>query len=157
MQQIKVFKNCTCTDYILREHANKKVIFYCVFYVMSYSFFLFIFLSPLDARIKLVIGPRQIVKVESFSDCTLSMFIIIWNESSLKYKYLVLKDPHWLALVICTSCGALDGTRNSLMGPPWGIDPTTHRTMIRRSTTELHLVPGIGQRQMPNPPQNVKI
>ena len=27
-----------------------------------------------------------------------------------------------------TSCGALAGTRNSLMGPPRGIDPTTHRT-----------------------------
>ena len=28
-----------------------------------------------------------------------------------------------------TSCGALAGTRNSSMGPPWKIDPTTHRTM----------------------------
>ena len=32
-----------------------------------------------------------------------------------------------------TSRGALAGTRNSLMGPPWRIDPTTHRTMSKRS------------------------
>ena len=32
-----------------------------------------------------------------------------------------------------TSCGALAGTRNSSMGPPWRIDPTTHRTMSERS------------------------
>ena len=32
--------------------------------------------------------------------------------------------------VLCyTTCGALAGTRNSSMGPPWRIDPTTHRTM----------------------------
>ena len=35
------------------------------------------------------------------------------------------------------SRGALAGTRNSSMGPPWRIDPTTHRTMFERSTTEL--------------------
>ena len=29
-----------------------------------------------------------------------------------------------------TSRGALVGTRNSLMGPPWRIDPTTHRTIF---------------------------
>ena len=32
-----------------------------------------------------------------------------------------------------TSHGALAGTRNSSMGPPWRIDPTTHRTMSERS------------------------
>ena len=31
-----------------------------------------------------------------------------------------------------TSRGALAGTRNSSMGPPWRIDPTTHRTMSER-------------------------
>ena len=41
-----------------------------------------------------------------------------------------------------TSCGALAGTRNSSMGPPHeGIDPTTHRTMSERSTSELHPAP----------------
>ena len=35
-----------------------------------------------------------------------------------------------------TSRGALAGTRNSSMGP-WRIDPTTHRTMSERSTSEL--------------------
>ena len=32
-----------------------------------------------------------------------------------------------------TSHEALDGTRDSSMGPPWRIDPTTHRTMSERS------------------------
>ena len=32
-----------------------------------------------------------------------------------------------------TSRGALAGTRNSSMGPPCRIDPTTHRTMTERS------------------------
>ena len=32
-----------------------------------------------------------------------------------------------------TSRRALAGTRNSLMGPPWRMDPTTHRTMSERS------------------------
>ena len=32
-----------------------------------------------------------------------------------------------------TSRGALAGTRNGAMGPPWRIDPTTHRTMSERS------------------------
>ena len=62
--------------------------------------------------------------------------------------------PHWLlfpisskGLFICishrqnntyhgvcyTSRGALAGTRNSSMGPPWRIDSTTHRTMSERS------------------------
>ena len=32
-----------------------------------------------------------------------------------------------------TSRGALAATRNSSMGPPWRIDPTTHRNMSERS------------------------
>ena len=32
-----------------------------------------------------------------------------------------------------TSCGTLAGTRNSSMGPPSRIDPTTHRTMSEHS------------------------
>ena len=35
-----------------------------------------------------------------------------------------------------TSHGALAETRNSSMGPPWGIDPTTHRTMSERTYHE---------------------
>ena len=38
-----------------------------------------------------------------------------------------------------TSRGALNGTRDRSMDPLWEINPTTHRTMRRRSTTELHL------------------
>ena len=41
-----------------------------------------------------------------------------------------------------TSRGALAGTRNSSMGPPpWRFDPTTHRTMSERSTSELRPAP----------------
>ena len=32
-----------------------------------------------------------------------------------------------------TSRGAVAGTKNRSMGPPWRIDPTTHRTMNERS------------------------
>ena len=37
------------------------------------------------------------------------------------------------------SRGALAGTRNRSMSPSWGIDPSIHRTISRRSNTELHL------------------
>ena len=37
------------------------------------------------------------------------------------------------------SCGALAGTRNSSMGPPWGINPKTHHTVSWCSTTDLNL------------------
>ena len=41
------------------------------------------------------------------------------------------------------SRGALAGTRNSSMGPRWRIDPTTHRTMSKRSyhsaTSHFHV------------------
>ena len=45
-----------------------------------------------------------------------------------------------------TSRGALAGTRNSPMGPPWRIDPTTHRTMsehLPRSYISIHLSWGL--------------
>ena len=38
-----------------------------------------------------------------------------------------------------TSRGTLAGTRNSSMGQPWRIDPTTHPTMSGGSSMELHL------------------
>ena len=41
-----------------------------------------------------------------------------------------------------TSRGALAGMRNSLMGP-WRIDPTTHRTLSERSTSELRPAPAL--------------
>ena len=40
-----------------------------------------------------------------------------------------------------TSRGALAGMINSSMGPPWRIDPTTHRTMSERSTSQLRPAP----------------
>ena len=43
-----------------------------------------------------------------------------------------------------TSRGALAGTKNSSMGPPWRIDPTTHRTMsecsYHRATTRSRIL-----------------
>ena len=38
-----------------------------------------------------------------------------------------------------TSWGSLAGTRYISMSPPWGIDPITHRTMVGRSTTQIHI------------------
>ena len=41
---------------------------------------------------------------------------------------------------ICyASRGALTGTNNSSMGPPWGIDSLTHHITSGHPTTELHL------------------
>ena len=37
-------------------------------------------------------------------------------------------------IVMLAAVGTLDETRNSSMGPPWRIDPTTHCTMNRWST-----------------------
>ena len=46
------------------------------------------------------------------------------------------------SLSLCyTSHGALAGTRNSFLGPPWVIDPTTLCTMSKHSTMELYLAP----------------
>ena len=38
----------------------------------------------------------------------------------------------------CTSRGALAGTRNSSMGPPWRIDLTIHRTMSEQGFFYMH-------------------
>ena len=44
--------------------------------------------------------------------------------------------------VLCyTSRGALAGTKNSWMDPPWRTDPTIHRTMSESSYHELHPAP----------------
>ena len=39
------------------------------------------------------------------------------------------------------NCGVLARTRNSSMGSPWGIDPTTYHTVSGPSTMLLHLAP----------------
>ena len=41
------------------------------------------------------------------------------------------------------SRGVLAETRNRSLGPPWGIDLMTHRTMSRHSTMEPHLTPTV--------------
>ena len=46
----------------------------------------------------------------------------------------------------CTSRGALNGMRNSSVGPPWRIDPTIQHTMSGSSTMELHLVHPSGKK-----------
>ena len=48
-------------------------------------------------------------------------------------------DPSWggpIELFLIPASGALAGTRNSSMGLPWRIDPTTHHTMSERSYHE---------------------
>ena len=42
-----------------------------------------------------------------------------------------------------TSRGALAGTRNSSMGPPWRIDPMTHCTVSECSHLGAHLAPAV--------------
>ena len=44
-------------------------------------------------------------------------------------------------LLYAPQFGTLAGMTNSSMGPPWGVDPTTHCTMSGCSTTKLHLAP----------------
>ena len=41
----------------------------------------------------------------------------------------------------------LAGNRNSSMGPPWGMDLTTHHTKSKCSTTELKLAPRERERE----------
>ena len=45
------------------------------------------------------------------------------------------------AFIFCICTILQTGTKISSLGPPLGIDPTTHRTMSGWSTTELHLDP----------------
>ena len=42
-----------------------------------------------------------------------------------------------------TAFGALAGTKNSPMGPPCGIDPTTQHIISERYTSELHPAPSL--------------
>ena len=60
-----------------------------------------------------------------------------WLAAILLYAPSHRQDSTYHSLCY-TSCGSLDGTRNSSMGPPWGIDPTTNSTMSGCSTIKLH-------------------
>ena len=51
------------------------------------------------------------------------------------------QDGSYHGLLCYTNYRALAGIRNSSMGPPQGIDQTTHRTMSRSSTMELCFTP----------------
>ena len=55
-----------------------------------------------------------------------------WAARVLLYASSHRQDSTYHGLCY-TSRVALAGTRNSSMGPPWRIDPTTHRTMSERS------------------------
>ena len=55
-----------------------------------------------------------------------------WTARILLYAPSHRQDSTYHGLCY-TSHGALAGTRNSSMGPPWRIDPTIHRTMSERS------------------------
>ena len=52
-----------------------------------------------------------------------------------------MHDPTGRMSHIRSYCGAKVGTGNSSMSPPRGINPVTHQTMRRHSTTELHPAP----------------
>ena len=54
-----------------------------------------------------------------------------------------------------TSRGALAGTRNSSMGPPWRIDSTTHAPWANALTTELHLALGGMRNSSMGPPWRI--
>ena len=49
------------------------------------------------------------------------------------YISLWMNGKHTYHSLCYTSCGALAGTRNSSMGPPWRIDPLTHCTISKCS------------------------
>ena len=69
----------------------------------------------------------------------------------IRWRVHILKDSTYHGLCY-TSRGALAGTRNSSMGPPWRIDPTTHHTTSKCSYHKaIHLAP-----PPPPPPQNLR-
>ena len=71
------------------------------------------------------------------------MFYLTTHSRHFIYGYMA--SDIWLRTILIVrketrcchigySCrGAVAGTRNSSMGPPWRIDPLTHRTMSERS------------------------
>ena len=63
--------------------------------------------------------------------------VLFNNTLNTLYLWLYGKGPfreHGLLFLIChPGFGALARTRNSLVGPPWRIDPTTHRFKSDRS------------------------
>ena len=47
------------------------------------------------------------------------------------------RQDHTYPCLCYTSRGALAGTRNSSMGPPWRIDPTIHRNSLTNKTYQF--------------------
>ena len=72
----------------------------------------------------------QIVREET---CWRHMGYSFWLTARvLLYAPSLRQDSTYHSLCY-TSCGALAGMKNSSMGPPWRIDPMTHRTMSEHS------------------------
>ena len=69
----------------------------------------------------------------------LSLYGLLFLISSKGYFYMLHRQDSTYHSLCYTSHRALAGMRNSSVGLPRGIDPTTHCTMSRRSIMELHL------------------
>ena len=67
------------------------------------------------------------------------MFYLTTGSTHFIYGYMALDI--WVKDLSESLRGILAGTRNSSIGPPWGIDLMTHSIMSRCSTMEPHLAP----------------
>ena len=74
---------------------------------------------------------RTILIVRKETRCRHIGYSYRWTARVLLYAPSHRQDSTYHGLCY-TSRGALAGTRNSSMGPPWRIDQTTHRTISER-------------------------
>ena len=70
--------------------------------------------------------------LSAFLNKTFTSFLCFIFKTFLEGSFICIRITHTTVFAY-TSHGALAGTRNSSMGPPWRIDPTTRRTMSERS------------------------
>ena len=70
-------------------------------------------------RVVYIKEPSMLIGIPWSGSSKLSARVILYAQSHRQ-------DSTYHSLCY-TSCGALDGSRNSSMSPPWGIDPTTYR------------------------------
>ena len=97
----------------------------------------FLFNNILNTYYLLIYGIRYMVKDHSAKEETHCHHYYFWLAARvLLYAPSHRQDSTYHGLCY-TSHGGLVRTRNNSMGPPWRINPTTHQTMSRRSTTEL--------------------
>ena len=83
-----------------------------------------------------VVGSKQRKGNVLFNDALNTFYLRLYGIRYMVKNHSDMHHPRQDNTYHClcyTSHGALAGTRNSPMGPPWRIDPTTHRTMSERS------------------------